>query len=151
MVEALLNINFLPHCLSESIYIGRLKQQKWARAAKYRFSGILLPSSSMFRYTFNAMTSISLCSDCVDKRCHSGHYCIFMNITRRFGLGAIAVLSGMRGVGKNLAVQCRKRRENSTATYCSAFIANHAGWGAYAMPNGWSLFTTDCVIYWAGC
>lgn len=59
-----------------------------------------------------------------------------MNITRRFGLGVIAVLSGMRGVGKNLAVQCRKKRENSTATYCSAFIANHPVGGLMQCPMG---------------
>lgn len=100
---------------------------------------------------FDAMISFSLCSDSVDTSCHSCLYCIFMDIARGFGLGVIAVLIGMRGVGKNTAVQNRKRRENSTATHCSALIAHHADWGDYTMPNGWSLFTTHCVISPAGC
>jgi len=94
---------------------------------------------------FDAMISFSLCSDCLHTRCHSCHYCIFMDLAR--GLGLI----GMRGVGKNTALQNRKKREYSTATHCSALIADLAGWGDYTMPNGWSLFTTDCVISPARC
>jgi hypothetical protein len=151
MVEALLNINGLPRSLADSRYIiGGLKDRGSARTAKHLFSGILLPSSSMFGgapiHALNAMISLSLCSDCVHARWHSCRYCIFMDIARGLGFGAVAVLIGMRGVGKNLVVQNRKKRDNSSATQWTALIANHTSRGALTTPNGRLLLTTDCNI-----